>query len=55
MMLEAALVGARFIHFTFTIVLFGGTLFGLYSGHPANRSERLLRLQPAVLFAVAIV
>jgi len=54
-MLEAALVGARFIHFTFTIVLFGGTLFGLYSGHPANRSERLLRLQPAVLFAVAIV
>jgi len=54
MMLEAGLVGARFIHFTCTIVLFGGALFGLYSGLPGIRSERLVRLLPAVLFAAAI-
>ena len=54
MMLEAGLVGARFIHFTCTIVLFGGALFGLYSGLPGIRSERLVRLLPPVLFAAAI-
>jgi putative copper resistance protein D len=54
MMLEAGLVGARFIHFACTIVLFGGTLFDLYSGLPRIRSERLVRLLPAVLFVAAI-
>ncbi len=54
MMLQAGLVGARFIHFTCTIVLFGGALFGLYSGLPGIGSERLVRLLPAALFAAAI-
>jgi copper resistance protein D len=54
MMLEGGLVASRFIHFTSTIVLFGGTLFDLRSGLPRIRSERLVRLQSAVLFAAAI-
>lgn len=54
MMLEAGLVGSRFIHFTCTFVLFGGALFGLYSGLPGIRSERLVRLLPAILFAAVI-
>jgi putative copper resistance protein D len=33
MMLEAGLVGARFAHFAYAIILFGSALFGLYS-HP---------------------
>lgn len=54
MMLEGGLVASRFIHFTCTIALFGGALFGLYSELPAITSERLVRLLPAVLFAAAI-
>lgn len=53
-MLEAGLVCSRFIHFACAIILFGVALFGLYSGLPGTRSERLLRRLPAVLFGAAI-
>jgi putative copper resistance protein D len=54
MMLEAGLVGARFVHFACAIILFGSALFGLYSHPHGSQSMRLARLSPTILFAVAL-
>lgn len=54
MILETGLVGARLVHFSCAILLFGSALFVLYSGPTGSRSELLARLLPNIFSACAI-
>ncbi|WP_245509291.1 copper homeostasis membrane protein CopD [Bradyrhizobium zhanjiangense] len=54
MMLEAGLVGARFVHLACVIISFGAALFPLYSCLSADSSERLGRQLNPILITAAL-